>query len=255
MRSASPLERARSAAEDQDYSTAAAAYEEYLAEAPEEPEAEEARFRLADIYYIKLKQYERARDHYAALLEQYPGSEHDYDARRRLAEVNVELRNPVEAIAQYERLVADHPHTGERRKVRVAIADLYFDSNDVSQAEIEYKRVIAGAPYDELTEHSLLRMASIYRKIRGQHERALELYDRVAASTPDPVVRRQALYSLSEAYAELFRFDKAIATLGRIDDPAEAEYVARRVAELERQRREHQDTPEVNWSDGKADRE
>jgi tetratricopeptide (TPR) repeat protein len=249
----SPRERARQEWVDQDYASAAASYEEYLASAPPGPESEEAELLLADIYYHNLKQYDRARDHYVALLEKYPQSEHRYEARQRLAEVYGELKSYPEAIAQYERLLVEHPETEDRRKIRSAVADLYLKKNDLKQAEIEYGRVVEDAPYDELTEQALLRIAGIYHLMRNQDERAVPIYERIATSTSDAVVRRNALYSLSEAYANLFRFDDAIATLRRIDDPAERDYVVRRTSELERQRREHTEAPEVDWSHGKGE--
>jgi tetratricopeptide (TPR) repeat protein len=251
---ASPYERARDAWEQQDYSAAAAGYEEYLASSPEGPEVEEAEIQLADIYYLKLKQYDKARERYALFLERYPASEHTYDARQRLAEVNVALGRPIEAIAQYEEAVALRPDAAGGRTIRVAIADLYFEANNFSQAELEYGRVADNTAYDDLTEHSLLRTATIHHMIRDEDEKAIPLYERVAASTEDPVVRRQALYSLSDTYADLFRFDEAIAALGRVDDPSEAEYVAKRTAELEKQKRQHSDVPpEVDWSRGKGE--
>ena len=81
----------------------------------------------------------------------------------------------------------------------------------------------------------------------------MPMYERVATSSEDPAVRRAALKSLSEVYADMFRFDEAVATLRRIDDPSEAEYVAKRTAELEKQRSLHTDAPEVDWSKGKGE--
>jgi tetratricopeptide (TPR) repeat protein len=253
MTKTSARERARAAWVDQNYAAAAKDYEEYLATNPQGPEAEDAELALADIYYHNLKQYDRARDRYADFLQTYPSSDHAYDARQRLAEAQVELKALPEAIAQYETLLEEHPDTPDRRTIRATIADLYYQRGDYNQSELEYDRVVANAPYDELTEQALLRLASIYHLIRGQEERAIPTYDRVAQSTDDPDVRRTALYSLSETYASLFRYDEAIATLARIDDPAEAAYVAQRTAELQRQKKEHVDAPEVDWSRGKGE--
>lgn len=252
----SPYERARAAWEAQDYEASAEAYEEFFAASPPAgPEAEAAELQLADIYNFKLKQYDRARDRYADFLARFPDSESAPAARRRLADALVETGNRPEAIVQLEQLAAAEPDgtaSPEWRKLRVAVADLYFESNDFSQAELEYSRAVEVAPdrYDDLTEHSLLRTASIYHMVRDQNERAIPLYERIATSTADPLVKRQALYALSECYATLFRFDEAVATLGRVDDPEEADYVARRVAELRRQKKDHADAPEVDWSRG-----
>jgi tetratricopeptide (TPR) repeat protein len=248
-----PYERARDAWERQDYEAAAAGYEEYLASTPEGPDVEQAELQLADIYYLKLKQYEKARERYEVFLERYPGSDRSYEARQRLAEVFVALGRPTDAIAQYEQAVLARPDA-DGRKIRVAIADLYFESNNFSQAEIEYARAADSPEYDDLSEHSLLRTATIHHMIRKEDEKAIPLYERVATSTNDPVVRRQALYSLSDTYADLYRFDDAIAALERIDDPSEAEYVKKRSAELEKQKRQHTDVPpEVDWSSGKGE--
>ena len=246
-------ERAHEAWVDEDYATAALAYEEYLAEDPEGPEAEEASLLLADIYYHNLKDYDRARGRYVVFLEKYPQSAHVYEARQRLAEVYVELKALPEAITQYEQMLAERPDTPDRREIRSEIANLYFDREDHSQAELEYLRVVEGAPYDELSEQALLRLASIYHRMRGDNVRALPIYEQIIASTPDPVVRRNALYGLTDAYAAMFRFDEAIATLKRIDDPNEAEYVVKRAVELERQKRDHADAPEVDWSRGRGE--
>jgi tetratricopeptide (TPR) repeat protein len=240
---------AREAWLDGDYEEAAAGYESYLADHAGEPEAEEARFMLAGTYHHNLKQFDRARDHYVIFLDQYPASPHAYEARKQLAEVYVELGSPRDAIAHFERLLQEHPSTPDARKVRSTVADLYFDENDFNQAELEYSRVVENAPYDELTEQAMLRLASIYHLMRHEGERAIPLYERIAEATSDPAVKRTALHSLSQVYADLFRFDEAISTLRRIDDPAEADYVAERAAELERQKAEHADVPpEVDWS-------
>lgn len=249
----SARERAKEAWVDQDYAAAAAAYEEYLAGDPPGPDAEEAEFALADIYFHNLKRYDLARERYVRFLDRFPSSPHAADARERLAEVLVELKQVADAISQYETLVQEHPDAVDRRKIRATIADLYFQSGDVNQAELEYDRVVADGAYDELAEQALLRLASIYHLIRGQEERAIPAYDRVAQSTDDPAVRRSALYSLSETYASLFRYDEAIQTLKRIDDPTEAGYVTQRTSELERQKREHAEAPEVDWSRGRGE--
>lgn len=251
--SQSPLERAREEWRDQDYSAAAQAYEEYLATEPVGDDAADARFTIAGVYYHNLKQYELARYHYAAYLAAYPTGSRAYEARERLAEVNVELKNLPEAIAQYERLLVEYPNPPDWRKIRSTIADLYFRLEDFNQAEIEYTKVIEGASYDESTEQALLRIAFIASRIRTQPAAAVPLYERVATTTSDPAVRHSALKSLSEVYADMFRFDDAVATLKRIDDPGEAGYVEKRIAELEKQRTLHTDAPEVDWSKGKGE--
>lgn len=250
----SARERARKAWEDENFAGAATAFEEYLTDAPPGPDREDALLRLADIYYHNLKQFERARDLYAQFLGEYPASTFAFDARERLAEVNIELKNPLEAIAQYERLLEDFPNAGDHRKIRATIADLYFKQDQFSQSEVEYQRVVESDAYDEITEQALLRLATIAHLVHKEDVQAIALYERVVVGTQDLAVRRSTLYAISQSYADLFRFDEAIATLDRIDDPNEAAYVAERKQELLKQKKEHADAPpEVDWSRGKGE--
>jgi tetratricopeptide (TPR) repeat protein len=187
-------------------------------------------------------------------MERYPDSTRRFDALTRLAEISQEMQNPRDAIAHYEEAATLRADTPDARRLRVLIADLYFGSNNFSQAELEYGRAVEGVDYDELTERSLLRLASINHMVRKEPQDAIPLYERVAGSTSDPVVRRQALFSISDCQADLFNFDDAIVTLRRIDDPAEAEYVASRVTELQQRKLAQQEAPpEVDWSRGQGE--
>ena len=61
---------------------------------------------------------------------------------------------------------------------------------------------------------------------------------KLAATSGDPKVRIRATYGLAECYAGLYQFDEAIKALRAIKDAAEQTDVARRVAEMEQQKRE-----------------
>lgn len=219
-----------------DYNRAAEEYERYLYQSPSSEKAPDARFRLANIYYFKLRRYDQARDHYNAFLEQNPSHSNSQLARERLAEVLGEMGRSYEAIAEYENLSPQD--AGERRRIRLRIADLYFAQRNYSQALTEYEKVIEQVPYDELSEQAYLREASIYHIERGQYQQALPVYQKLASMSGDPKVRIRAAYGLAECQAALYQFDEAIKTLRSIKDDAEQSDAARRVAELEQQKRE-----------------
>ena len=230
------LTRAVEAWDSGDYNLAAEEYERYLNQHPSSEKAPEARFQLANIYYFKLRRYDQARDHYNAFLEQYPSHSNSQLARERLAEVLGEMGRSYEAIAEYENLSPQDP--GERRRIRLRIADLYFAQRNYSQALTEYEKVIEQVPYDELSEQAYLREASIYHIERGQYQQALPVYQKLAAMSGEAKVRTRAMYGLAECHAGLYQFDEAIKALRAIKEDAEQTDVARRVAELEQQKRE-----------------
>jgi len=231
-----PLIRAVEAWDSGDYQRAAEEYERYLYQRPDGEKASEARFQLANIYYFKLRRFDQARSLYATFLEQNPSHQDTPLARERLAEVLGEMGRSYEAIAEYENL--NPQNEDERRRIRLRIADLYFAQRNYSQALTEYEKVIEKVPYDEMTEQAYLREASIYHLERSQYQQALPIYHKLATESGDNKVRLRAMYGLADCYAGLYQFDEAIKTLRSIKEESEQPDVARRVAELEQQKRE-----------------
>jgi tetratricopeptide (TPR) repeat protein len=228
-------ERARAAWDSGDYRAAAEQYEAYLARNPAGEESLQARFQLANIYYLNLRRPDQARAHYDEFLKEDPANARAPLARERLAEVLGELGRSYDAIAEYEKL---NPRDAtERRRIRLRIADLYFDQKNYSQALTEYAKVIEGADYDDLSERAYLREASIYNA-RGQYQLSLGVYEKLASLSGDAAARLRATYGMADCYEGLYKFDEAIKTLREIKDDAEREHVARRITQLEQQKRE-----------------
>ncbi|HET8676459.1 MAG TPA: tetratricopeptide repeat protein [Blastocatellia bacterium] len=229
------LKRGADAWDSGDYLGAAEEYEQYIQRYPAGQQSLEARFQLANIYYLNLQRYEQARLHYKEVIEQDPASPKAYTARERLAGVLADLGRSYEAIAEYENLTPQDP--AERRRVRLLIADLYYNQKNYSQALTEYEKVIEQAEFDDLSEQAYLREATIYNA-RSQYKQALEVYRRLASQTADPESHRRAIYGIAEAHAGLFEFDEAIKALKQIEDESEQNYIAARITELEQKKRE-----------------
>ncbi|MEK6300737.1 MAG: tetratricopeptide repeat protein [Acidobacteriota bacterium] len=230
------LERAVEAWDSRDYKLAAEEYEHYLSLDPASEKAGEARFQLANIYYFNLHQYDQARGHYTAFLNDNSSNTNAPLARERLAEVLGEMGRSYDAIAEYENI--NPQDSDERRRIRLRIADLYFAHKNYSQALTEYERVIEASAYDDLSERAYLREASIYHIERGQYEQALPIYQKLASESGDAGVRLRAMYGLADCYAGLYRFDESIRTLREIKDDGEQKHIGERIAGLEAQRRE-----------------
>ena len=229
------LDSARKAWDSGDYQEAAKEYEAYIERNPTGEESLQARFQVANIYYLNLHSLDQARAHYSEFLKEDPGNQNAHVARERLAEILGELGRSYDAIAEYENL--NPPGAIERRRIRVRIADLYFDQKNYSQALTEYDKVIEGADYDELSEQAYMREASIYNA-RGQYQLSLGVYQKLATLSNNSEVQLRAAYGLADCYAGLYQFDEAVKTLREITDEREREHVARRIEELERQKRD-----------------
>ncbi len=229
------LKRGAEAWDSGDYQIAAQEYEQYLQHNPTGHQSLEARFQLANIYYLNLQHYELARTHYKEFLDQDPANPRAYTVRERLAGVLADLGRSYEAINEYEKL--NPQDKGERRRVRLLIADLYYDQKNYSQALTEYEKVIEEADFDDLSEQAYLREATIYNT-RNQYKQALEVYQRLVSQAKDPESQRRATYGIADSYAGLFLFDEAIKALKQIKDESEQSYITSRIAELEQKKRE-----------------
>jgi len=237
------LDQAQAAWDSSDYPTAAARYEEFLKDNPHHAQAELAHFQVGNIYYLNLRQYDRAVQHYIHLIEDFPHSPHLTQARQRLAESYVAMGKPREAIKEYETLSTSLSGTPEWRRVRLSIADLYYDLNDLSQALAEYQKVtkaLDGAPpYDELVERADLRIGGI-RYLRDEFEEAIPVYQTVAERSRDANIRRQARLGLADCYVRTFQYDDAVKVLEQIErDPKAPEAIPRRIAAIREQQRQH----------------
>jgi tetratricopeptide (TPR) repeat protein len=234
------LEPAQAAWDRGDYAGAAARYEEFLKEHPHHEQAAAARFQAGNIYFLNLRQYERAIQHYIHLIEDFPSAPQVTLSRQRLAESYVALGKPREAINEYERLLRASPDFPDRRRVRLSIADLYYDQNDLGQALAEYEKVTSDAAYDELAERAYLRIGGI-NFLRDEFEAASQAYQEVAAQTRDPQLRRQARFGLADCYERTFRYDEAVKILEQTErDPQTPDYIPKRIAQMRERERERQ---------------
>jgi tetratricopeptide (TPR) repeat protein len=231
-----PLTQAQAAWDQGNYEAAAKHYEEFLKEAPAPEQAATAHFEAAKIYYLNLKQYDRAAEHYIRIVEDFPQFPKREQAFLQLAECFELLKKPREAISEYESLLQAFPQTSDRRKIRLAIADLYY-GYDQSQSLLEYQRVVKDAAYDELAEKAFLRIGGV-RFLRNEFQEAIPAYQTVEQNTKDPNIRRQARDRLADCYENLADYEAAVKILEQTEpDPKEPDFLQKRIAGIrERQK-------------------
>lgn len=232
------LDQAQTAWDGGDYAAAADHYEQYLKESPQGDKAEFARLRVATICQRDLQQYDRAIQHYIHFIEEFPKSSDIVQARMQLATCYSLTKKHREAIGEFEGVLPKVGDEKERRRVRLNIADLYFELNDRGQALAEYQKVIADAPYDELGERAWLRIGGI-RLLRDEYEEAVPAFETVAANTKDPMIRRAARFGVADCYERTFQYDKAVETLEQTEpDPKSPDYIKQRIAAIRDQQRQ-----------------
>lgn len=238
------LDQAQQAWDSGDYEGATARYEEFLKNNPQHERAADIHFTVANIYFLNLKQYDRAAAHYIHLIEDFPKSPLLYKARMRLAECYPAQNKRREAINEYENIIKFFPDTPDKRSIRLSIADLYAD-HDVSQALVEYQKVVKDAPYDGLSERAYLRIGGICT-LRDEFNDAIPAFQIVDQNTRDAAIKRQARFGLADCYERIFDFEAAIKVLEQTaTDPKNPGYIQKRIEGIrERQRQRKLIQPE-----------
>ena len=230
------LTQAQTAWDNKDYAAATLSYEEFLKENHPSEQAAEIHFKVANIYYLNLKKYDQAAEHYIRLIEDFPKFSSIEQSYQRLAECYAEMKKIREAIGEYEKLLIAFPETENKRKIRMAIAELYYE-NDKSQALVEYQKVVKDFPYDALSEKAYLKIGGV-RILRNEFEEAQVIFRAVIENTTDPMIRRQTRDRLADCLENTSKHEEAIQILEQTEaDPKDPNYFKTRIAGIrERQK-------------------
>lgn len=232
------LDQAQGAWDQGDYSQAASLYEEFIKNNKGNDTVSPVRFKLANIYFYNLKQYERAIQHYVAIVEDDPTSPNVDNAKERIAECYVALGKLKEAVSEYESLSRNHHNEIDLRRIRLNIADLYYDLNDLGQALAEYQKVVETSQYDDIAQRSWLRIAGI-RFLRDEFGDALRAYQVLAEKTSDPDIRRQARFGIADCLERTFEYDLAVRILEQTEaDSRNPDYIPKRIAAIRQHKKE-----------------
>ncbi len=230
------LTQAQTAWDNKDYAAATLNYEEFLKDSQPSDQTAEIHFKAANIYYLNLKQYDHAAEHYIRLIEDYPKFPSIEQSNQRLAECYAEMKKIREAIGEYEKLLIAFPDTENKRKIRMAIADLYYE-NDKGQALVEYQKVAKDVAYDALSEKAYLKIGGV-RILRNEFEAAQSAFRTVIENTTDVTIRRQSRDRLADCLENTSKHEEAIQILEQTEaDPKDPNYLKTRIAGIrERQK-------------------
>ncbi len=107
------------------YEIAVLGFKEYITSFPNTDLADDAQFWLGECYYqMNPPQYQKAREEFQKVLENYPESDKRAGAMFKLARSHEELGSTEEAIALYREILEKFPQTAEANRARVQLENL-----------------------------------------------------------------------------------------------------------------------------------
>lgn len=216
-RSAELFANARRAMEDDNYETAARFYQEVTLQAPDGALAAEAYFELAQIYYLRLRDVDAAKDSLVKLLQEYPDSPVEVSARRLLARVYEEdLQEPHRAVKLYRGLLAQDLDAETRRQTQLDIAECHYRMGELDAAANAY-RLALGLPYDSDMDSAYMRLANL-EWLGGSADESLRLLRELQERTTVQEYLYEAMLNEVEVLMGLGRFSEARARMSVVEE-------------------------------------
>jgi len=130
--------------------------------APSGPHAEEALYRLGEIYYFGLGETAKAISYFQEVVNLRPRGEFAYGAQKYIAEiVELSFRDLDQAIIEYQKLINEYKKPEEHPEQQFRIAAIYFKKHNYEQALVEFEILVENYPKNAWSEEAYLRMTEI----------------------------------------------------------------------------------------------
>ena len=203
---------------------------------PNDAEAPDILFRIAELNRNTLKEYPKAIELYGAFLAKYPQNEKSDDAVFDLAQTYESLHETDEAVKTYERLVKTYPSSlfAPTAMERAAFLRSY-QSPDKEQTVKQLALLIGDLILEKEKSELALRLGDIYLDVLEDFPQAAKQYQKGQTLSKDSSVQEQASFKRTVALTRQSQLDTA--------------YVQPAIAALTAFVREH---PSGNFSDEAA---
>jgi tetratricopeptide (TPR) repeat protein len=130
--------------------------------APSGPHAEEALYRLGEIYYFGLGETTKAISYFQEVVSMRPRGEFAYGAQIYIAEiVELNFRDLDQAIIEYQKLINEYKKPEEHPEQQFRIAAIYFKKHNYDQALVEFDILVESYSKNPWSEEAYLRSTEI----------------------------------------------------------------------------------------------
>jgi len=210
--------------------------------------AARALLNLGNIYYLNLRQLKPAIEIYNRLTQEFPGREEALEAHRQLASIyaSQEFLDLDQAIVEYDKLLAA-PDLEDRADILFRRADAYFKKGDYYRALRELRSLEDSGIRGHLADQISLKIGNIYQ-VQKKFADAVEPFQKVLTATCLEC-RRSAVLNLAETYENMFAFDLAVETIGKLDKtPENDQYIRSEIARLNEKRKKIDSGSMPEWN-------
>jgi outer membrane assembly lipoprotein YfiO len=205
----------------------------FLSAYPAHPLGADILLRLAQ-YYVDLGLEGNAIATYRELLRNHSRSDMADDARFKLGEIYRRRQDFKSAIVQFGNVVKQYPKSDYLVDAYFGIAEGYFGLEDYRRALEVYGRVARNFPESHLAGQAYLRAARCFEEL-DRNDLAERVLTELMESHPDDAIRFEGALRLGLILFEDVRYAEAVRAFGeaaKSDDPAVANVAQGKIDEI-----------------------
>jgi len=165
--------------------------------------------------YLNERQYERAKEKYAELVEKYPQSPRADEARYEIELSNFKQGKYASQIELAKSYIAMYPQSRLNGELLILLGEYYYHRRDYDQAEKYLAAVAEVKADDETIADAQTKLAEVYLA-RGEAAKAISQYLALAAAASDDDVALSSLFKAADIYERARDTSAAIDTYGKI---------------------------------------
>jgi len=153
----------------------------------EEDLADDARFKIAEIYQETLKDYQTAIKRYEEVVEKHPESELAQTALFRIARIyDEDIKEPrIKAIEAYKRFLSKFPKSDLADKAAFRLGEIYEELREDGLAIRTYQKLVAEYPESPLAARAQYRIGVIYGERMKEAGAARAAFEKLKEKFPE----------------------------------------------------------------------
>ncbi len=169
---------------------------------PSGPYAEEALFRIGEIYHFGLEDSSQAINYFQEVAQMNKQGPYGYPARKYIAEiVEFTFKDYDQAIIENQNLINEYDRGDENGDHQFRIASIFFKVQEYEQAMVELEILLENYPNNKLVEEAQYKIIEILYTLNRCPE-AREQYHRFIDGRPSSPFRNEADFILASCLEE-----------------------------------------------------
>lgn len=203
--------------------------------------APEALYRIGEVNYLFLQEFDNAASAFNRLITSYPVSVRCREAQRSLADIYMhKLGNRKQGIVEYQKAIIYYGNSVEAEGFQHEIASAYFELKNFQQQRLELRHILTIFPNTKRKGDIYFQIANSYY-VEGRLDDAIKIFRGILKDFPDSPLAVESTFQLAICLEEQEKLNEAISLLEDIDgiypNPTIVERRIKRIKKRLRKRR------------------